>query len=187
MKGKKGFQQKHAGFLVLCILLLFPHIASMTDKERKIMIRSEPAGKPIAVIKDTTPFDITEESDEWVKVTVTGWVNRSDLDQSSHPQKTYPDQTIPSSLGNFMATGVTFKPSKVGTKCSGVIRNETGKNCKVVTFLLQCYGDDGRHLESVYFTVNGIKKGKKTPFSTELMYTHPDSIFNYSIDFETSF
>ncbi len=173
------------------MILILPAVISVSgfsaDKPEKVMIRAEPAGKPIAVIKTDTPFEITEDAGEWVKVTVTGWVSRSELTATDQMPKTYPDQKIASPHGEFTITGVTFVPGEVGSQCSGIIRNTTGKSSTVVTYLLKCFSADGRQLESSYFTVNKLQKGKEKPFTVDLRYTRPHEIFTFTVSYETSF
>ena len=145
-------------------------------------LRETPNGKKINQLLQKTKVKVVEEKEDWVKVTVEGWIEVKSLtaDLSSIVDKK-------SASNGFYYKNVSFKSGMIGNQALGEITNESGKDYQLANFILSVYDSNEQLLEAVYINISNIPNGITKSFTTFLLNTSISEIASHKIQFENGF
>lgn len=151
----------------------------MYVKDKTGNLLDAPEGTKINQLLQKTKVKVVEEKEDWVKVTVEGWIEEKSLtdDLSSIEDKT------PAGNG-FFYENVSFKSGMLGNQALGEITNESGKNYQLANFILSVYNKNEELLDTAYINISNIPNGVTKSFQAFLLNTSIDQVSFYKIQFE---
>jgi hypothetical protein len=168
-------------------VILFPVLCTAVDgyyiTRDNAIIRLSPAGAVTAKGMATTAVEVLEVKDDWVKISLTGWIQKqlisSSLEDVAH-QKTVNE--YPAGHGLFYRD-VVLEDKLVATKLSGLIVNMSNRYFQLCKFILKVYDASGTLRETEFLNISGLAPGSAIPFET-LIQTPKSEISSYLIHYD---
>jgi len=171
-----------AGFFTL-----FP-VTSFTDdggvlyvKENYQTLQDAPDGRQIAFLSQSTELTVIEENNEWVKVTVTGWIKKlSTVKDLSNIEGATVDTTTPAGKG-FVYRNVSLREGPNGGEFAGEMTNGSGKDYEEVMFVLTLFDEDGELIETSFIEFSSFKNGTTQTFTAPVKDATYEKVHNFKI------
>ncbi|MBN1355172.1 hypothetical protein JXA40_02765 [bacterium] len=146
------------------------------------ILRTSPGGPGTATIRENTEIRVMEIQGDWVRISLTGWVQKLVLTASPPSEKSGKTTgELPAGNG-FYYRNVRMTDEIIGTRIAGEILNRGDQSGQLVKFLVQLYGKDGTLLFSDHMNLADLPVGSTVPFET-LVGTPMTEIDHYLIQY----
>ncbi len=141
-------------------------------------LRVEPQGRVITKLPQNTQVEVLASNDNWVKVKVEGWISKDALSDNFNDSPDNESQIDP----GFTYSQLKLKGNNGQIRISGHLKNKTGNDYQITTFMIKLYNSSGTVIGSKHITLHNFNHNETQSFTISLA-GFISQVDNYKIEF----